>query len=78
MLFFRTILMLLIFTIIVTCLCVPRISWTQNTVETIPYHLVSTETYQIYNTTPYRQQPTIPQYHSLATEKEFSPHQPFR
>jgi hypothetical protein len=70
--------MVLLFTIIITCLCVPRLPWTHNTVEPIYYQYIPPESYEIYDTTPYKQQPTTLQYHSLATKDECPPYQPYR
>ena len=73
--------MVLIFTIIFTCLCVPRLSWTYKTLEpTIHYQCISPEMYEIYRyTTPHKQQPSVPQYQSLVTEEECPPsYQPYR
>ena len=72
--------MVLIFTIIFTCLCVPRLPWAHKTFEsTVSYQCIPPELYKIYEyTTPYKQQPTVPQYHSLVTEEECPPYQPYR
>ena len=72
--------MVLIFTIIFTCLCVPRLPWVHETFEpVVHYPCISPEMYEIYEyTTPYKQQPTVPQYHSFVTEQECPPNQPYR
>ena len=69
--------MVLLLTIIFTCLCVPRLPWTHST-EPIYYHLISPEAYPVYDITPCKQQPCIPQYHSLATEENNLPKQQHR
>ena len=77
-LIFRSILMVLLFTIIFTCLCVPRLPWTRGTTDPIHYQQISPEAYLLYDTTSYKQQPTVPQYHSLATEEDHLSKQPYR
>lgn len=72
------VLVLLLFTIVITCLYFPPFPCHKESSQPVHYHFFTCEGNDVPCTKPYQQQPQVPQYHSFATETSPQQFHPYR